>query len=68
MPRGTKIFHPAVVDRDRQAQNTGLRSQVSFTGLCFTNEYRNKPKHSIKLTLDLIRPKQEFLGLRLALS
>ena len=30
-------------------------------------QYRNKPKHSLKLTLGLIRPKQEFVGLRLAL-
>ena len=30
-------------------------------------EYRKYPKHAQKLTLGLIRPKQKFLGLRLAL-
>ena len=30
-------------------------------------KYRKNLKHSLKLTLDLIRPKQKFLGVMLAL-
>ena len=39
--------------------NTGHRSLFY--------QYRKYPKHSLKLTLGLIRPKQMFLGLMLAL-
>ena len=48
----------------------GQRSKIvaRLTSYMFY-QYRNKPKHSFKLTLTLglIRPKQELLGLRLAL-
>ena len=39
----------------RQVQNTGFRSLFY--------QYRSKPKHSLKLTLGVIRPKQEILGM-----
>ena len=42
-----------------QVQNTGHRSLFY--------QYRKYPKHSLKPPLGLIRPKQKFLGLMLAL-
>ena len=42
-----------------QVQNTGHRALFY--------QYKKYPKHSLKLTLDLIRPKQKFLSLMLAL-
>ena len=42
-----------------QVQNTGHRSLFY--------QYRKYPKHSLKLTLGLSRPKEKFLGLMLAL-
>ena len=45
-----------------QVSGHRYRSQVSV----LPNEYRNKSKHAWKLSLGLIRPKQEFLGLRFA--
>ena len=42
----------------QQVQNKGHRSLFY--------QYRKYPKHPLKLTLGLIRPKQKFLGLMLA--
>ena len=55
---------PHVIYGRYKTQATGHRSQVIGHFVC---KYRKNPKHSLKLTLGLIRPKQEFLGLILVL-
>ena len=48
----------AIATSGSNLQVTGCRSLF--------RQHRKYPKHSWKLTLGLIRPKQKFLGLRLA--
>ena len=59
---GEHVYICSIGDRDRararQVQNTGNRSLFY--------QCRQYPKHKLKLILGLIRPKQKFLGLRLA--
>ena len=47
-----------------QPRSVWGRYKTQVTGHCFTRKY---PKHSLKLALGLIRPKQKFLGLILEL-
>ena len=73
LPRGIAHYEPyfgvedcltVAAGRTVQTLTAGAKHRSQVTGLCFTKTERN-PK--LKLTLGLIRPKQEFLGLRLAL-
>ena len=64
--KGEAISKALTEDRAHSFRGQRSKSVARLVGYMFC-QYRNKPKHSLKLALSLIRPKKEFLDLRLAL-